>query len=247
MKKTPLEAFIQLNGVNNDKKTALLLTQVSQEIFAEIPAICKNEQPLTLGYEALKDKLEKHYNPKLNKQLQRFAFRDHTQGIRESIQDFTTALRKLARKCEFSATEINSQLKDQLRCSKITSEVWVIESASRRFARRDDSNSKNGGISRHEGCGARDAEDREYSTESENQASIGGYHWDTCYTIEAFWSSTLWKGTCQRARITEKTRNTRRKRKTLSPRRSRRTSREGTYLLLLRESQTHQTRVFVAK
>ncbi|XP_046595336.1 uncharacterized protein LOC124294411 [Neodiprion lecontei] len=109
-----LEAFSMLNNIAADKKAALLLTQVSQEVFAEIPAICETETPLSLTYEALKEKLESHYQPKPNQQLQRFSFRARKQGRNESIRDFVTALRSLALKCQFQTNEINSQLKDQL-------------------------------------------------------------------------------------------------------------------------------------
>ncbi|XP_046612657.1 uncharacterized protein K02A2.6-like [Neodiprion virginianus] len=50
-----LEAFSMLNNIAADKKAALLLTQVSQAVFAEIPAICETETPLSLTQ--LKDQL----------------------------------------------------------------------------------------------------------------------------------------------------------------------------------------------
>ncbi|XP_076299905.1 uncharacterized protein LOC143218559 [Lasioglossum baleicum] len=109
-----LEAFITLNDIAEEKKAALLLTQVSQEIFAQVPAICETDTPLSLKYEILKEKLENHYQPKPNQQLQRFTFRARKQGSNESIQDYMIALRTLVQKCQFKSTEVNSQLKDQL-------------------------------------------------------------------------------------------------------------------------------------
>ncbi|XP_046604994.1 uncharacterized protein K02A2.6-like [Neodiprion virginianus] len=75
---------------------------------------CETETPLSLTYKALKEKLESHYQPKPNQQLQRFSFRACKQGSNESIRDFMTALRSLALKCQFQTNETNSQLKDQL-------------------------------------------------------------------------------------------------------------------------------------
>ena len=58
-------------------------------------------------------RLEKHYVPQKNVTYERHKFRQRKQGSEESIDDFITALRTLARECKFGQLE-DEAIRDQL-------------------------------------------------------------------------------------------------------------------------------------
>ena len=60
--------------------------------------IKKDETDTTLA--AALTRLEKHYVPQKNVTYERHKFRQRKQGSEESIDDFITALRTLARECK---------------------------------------------------------------------------------------------------------------------------------------------------
>ncbi|XP_068994143.1 uncharacterized protein [Neodiprion pinetum] len=109
-----LEAFIILNDVTEVKKSVLLITRFTAEVYGELKAAVTPAKPLTMPYETLKTKLEELYAPKENIHLARLTFRERRQKEDESIDEFVKALQMLVQKCNFSAVELKNQLKDQL-------------------------------------------------------------------------------------------------------------------------------------
>ena len=109
-----LEAFILLNDIEDRKKGALLLTRLSSKVFAELQAAFAPEVLKDKTYEQLTEKLSEIYDPENNTCLRRFTFRQRKQKQSESLQEYILALRALARKCKFSSTEADEQIKDQL-------------------------------------------------------------------------------------------------------------------------------------
>lgn len=108
-----MDAFITLNDIDDTKKTALLLTQISTEVFEELQAI-SDEEIKSLNITQLKKKLSELYTPKKNTQLHRQQFKTRKQKPEETIREYYVALQTLAKKCNFEKAEIKGQLRDQL-------------------------------------------------------------------------------------------------------------------------------------
>lgn len=109
-----LEAFMILNDVVDAKKTPLLLTKLSTQVFEELQVACEGTPPITLSYDNLITKLKNIYARKENVYLRRYALRERVQKPGENIRDFVTALQILAHECEFVPSELKKQLKDQV-------------------------------------------------------------------------------------------------------------------------------------
>lgn len=109
-----LDAFVLLNDVTEEKKSALLITRLSPAVFEELQAVCEPTEPISMSYSQLKAKLTNLYEPKTNEHLQRYSFRERKQKDSETVKDYFVALQGLAQRCKFSAVELKGQLKDQL-------------------------------------------------------------------------------------------------------------------------------------
>lgn len=109
-----LEAYALLNDVDNTKKSKLLLTFLSTEVYDELKSDYEPALVTTLSWDEIKSKLKKLYDPDKGEYSARVIFRDRKQKQHESIEEYILALRRLSIKCKFSATELKTQLKDQL-------------------------------------------------------------------------------------------------------------------------------------
>lgn len=92
-----LDAYVKLNDIGEDKAAMLLITRLSPKVFEELQAVCEPEDPLTVKYTELKEKLAGVYAPKENDHLVRFSFRERKQAENESIKEFFLALQTLAK------------------------------------------------------------------------------------------------------------------------------------------------------
>ncbi|KAJ1193600.1 hypothetical protein NDU88_002896 [Pleurodeles waltl] len=128
--------YIRVCGSNlsADRKTSILqhcLGAEGQEILENLPVIDSpdgaegdtnlNEFELTLL------RLDRHYLPKVSIILQRYYFGKCKQSETETVEDFVTALRKLAAQCEVGDT-LEERIRDQfmLECKsdKIREALW---------------------------------------------------------------------------------------------------------------------------
>ena len=100
--------LVALNITEDKQKRALLLYQAgqaTQEIFETL-------QDTGDTYEAAKTKLDSYFAPKKNVDYKIFQFRQAAQKPGETVDQFSTRLRKLAATCEFydSEKEIKSAI-----------------------------------------------------------------------------------------------------------------------------------------
>ncbi|KAJ1105850.1 hypothetical protein NDU88_003254 [Pleurodeles waltl] len=96
------------------------------EVFETLPEP-EDEGAELNEFELCIKKLDLHYLPKISTILERYHFGMREQGQNESIEEYVTALRKLAATCKFGVT-LEERIRDQfmLKCSsdKIRQELW---------------------------------------------------------------------------------------------------------------------------
>ncbi|GFN94667.1 Pol polyprotein [Plakobranchus ocellatus] len=115
--------FVAYDIATEARKKALLLTYAGPDLNDVVEALLDSELQ-AIGDESPFDKLvsalNQHFNPKVNKEIQRYQFRRMSQTT-ELNDDFYTALRHLASSCEFTNPdeEIKSQIIAGCRSSKV--------------------------------------------------------------------------------------------------------------------------------
>ncbi|KAJ1108132.1 hypothetical protein NDU88_005514 [Pleurodeles waltl] len=103
-----------------------------QEIFETLPEPDDDCTELN-KFELCLKKLDLHYLPKISTILERYHFGMRKQKPGESIEEYLTALRKLAATCKFGMT-LEERIRDQfmLKCSsdKVRQELWSKDDPS---------------------------------------------------------------------------------------------------------------------
>lgn len=110
--------FVGLNLKDEKRMRALLLHYVGDVVF-DIYEAEKGDSPET--YKATKEVLTAYFAPKRNVQMEIFNFRTCTQKANQSLDEFVTELRQLAKNCEFVNTdaEILSQVIQHCKSSRL--------------------------------------------------------------------------------------------------------------------------------
>lgn len=105
-----LENLLDGMNIDNDKrKRALLLHYAGERVYDIYDAEKKNTEAT---FEATKKVLDDYFSPKVNEQMEIYKFRQYKQKDDQTLDEFVTELRKLAKYCKFADTdkEILSQL-----------------------------------------------------------------------------------------------------------------------------------------
>ncbi|KAJ1215892.1 hypothetical protein NDU88_003499 [Pleurodeles waltl] len=123
------------SNLSSERKTSVLqhcLGAEGQEILETLPAITTSDG--AEGDNSLNEfdstllRLDKHFLPKVSIILQRYYFGKRKQTDDESIEDFVTALRKLASSCNFGEN-LEERIRDQFmlecKCDKVREALWV--------------------------------------------------------------------------------------------------------------------------
>ncbi|KAJ1103060.1 hypothetical protein NDU88_000488 [Pleurodeles waltl] len=101
------EDFTNLSG---ERKQALLLHCLGgegQEVLENLPPLSQADQRGLNEYEICARQLDLHYLPKISTIMERYHFGLREQGKEESVEEYITALRKLASSCKFGVTELD--------------------------------------------------------------------------------------------------------------------------------------------
>ncbi|RMZ94547.1 hypothetical protein BpHYR1_030181, partial [Brachionus plicatilis] len=132
-----------INVVEEDRRKAALLHHAGVEVMRIYETMEKNiaikrkteidgvereiEDEVIDDYEAMKKKLQNHFNPRKNTYYERLTFRQARQEEGEAIASFATRLRNLAKYCGFHdiETEIISQIVEGSNNKDIISRVLV--------------------------------------------------------------------------------------------------------------------------
>ena len=109
--KESFQYFITGSGITLDaQKKAILLHQAGMEVQRIF-------RTLTVAGDAYDDAvkaLDEHFMPKKNVAYERHVFRQASQGSSESMDAYITRLRNLIKSCEYPATEVDANLRDQI-------------------------------------------------------------------------------------------------------------------------------------
>ena len=110
--------FVGLKIDNEDRKRALLLHYAGETVY-DIYDAEKGETEAT--YAATKQVLKTYFEPKKNTQMEVYKFRSYKQNEGQSLDEFVTELRKLAKTCEFQNvdSEILSQVIQNCRSNRL--------------------------------------------------------------------------------------------------------------------------------
>lgn len=110
--------FIGLDIDDVDRKRALLLHYAGERVY-DIYDAEKKETAAT--YDATKKVLKDYFDPKRNIQMEIYKFRSYKQLDGQSLDEFVTELRKLAKNCQFANTdnEILTQVIQNCRSNRL--------------------------------------------------------------------------------------------------------------------------------
>ncbi|XP_064470140.1 uncharacterized protein LOC135384888 [Ornithodoros turicata] len=85
-----------------EKKRAVLLTMCGESTYETLKALVAPQLPSEVSYSDIVRCLAEHFDPKPSELLSRFKFHQRNQAPTETIADYVTALRAIARDCGFS-------------------------------------------------------------------------------------------------------------------------------------------------
>ncbi|KAJ1181402.1 hypothetical protein NDU88_006609 [Pleurodeles waltl] len=131
--KNIFENYARVCGTNlsGERKQALLLHCLGgegQEVLENLPPLSQADQRGLNEYEICARQLDLHYLPKISTIMERYHFGLREQGKEESVEEYITALRKLASSCKFGAlVEERIRVQFVLRCcsDKVREELWL--------------------------------------------------------------------------------------------------------------------------
>ncbi|KAJ1094290.1 hypothetical protein NDU88_007368 [Pleurodeles waltl] len=127
------ENYARVCGTNlsGERKQALLLHCLGgegQEVLENLPPLSQADQRGLNEYEICARQLDLHYLPKISTIMERYHFGLREHGEEESVEEYITALRKLASSCKFGAL-LEERIRAQfvLRCcsDKVREELWL--------------------------------------------------------------------------------------------------------------------------
>lgn len=107
--------FVAYNIGDANRKLAILLTSLSQEVYEILMDLCFPDQPETKSYKEINEILKGHYTPSVAVYAERRKFYDAQQNEHESVSDYVARLRGLTRHCKFGAT-FNDVVRDKFVC-----------------------------------------------------------------------------------------------------------------------------------
>ena len=118
--------FVGYNITDDARKRALMLTYAGEDlndIFATLSTKLVTPQPGTdeTVFSKAVEALDVYFNPKQNKEFQRYVFRHTNQERFESVEKFSMRLMQLAVTCNF--TETISEIKSQLIAGSINDKI----------------------------------------------------------------------------------------------------------------------------
>ncbi|KAK3092457.1 hypothetical protein FSP39_003031 [Pinctada imbricata] len=102
--------FVGMKISDNKRRRALLLHYAGEEVYDIFDTLTDtgNDE----NYDQAKECLKQYFEPKVNKEYERYVFRQSQQNSDETVDQYHTRLRQLANKCEFNDNE--SEIKSQI-------------------------------------------------------------------------------------------------------------------------------------
>lgn len=125
--------LIASNVKDNARKRALLLYQAGPEVHEIFKTLTDTGDDK--DYEAAVNALTRHFEPDKNRIYQTYMFRQATQQENETIDEFHTRLRQLAKHCDF--TDVEFEIKMQIVCNGTSSRLRKKALKERDYSLKD--------------------------------------------------------------------------------------------------------------
>ncbi|XP_072014962.1 uncharacterized protein [Amphiura filiformis] len=109
------QQFLIVNGVENNKKVAALISLVGPTVYKLLRSLTAPTDPATKTFDELVKLLTDHLAPAPLRIAERFKFYKRDQQPTESIREYVAELRRLSTTCEFGDF-LNQALRDRVVC-----------------------------------------------------------------------------------------------------------------------------------
>lgn len=117
-----LEQFFEINDVATEKKKALLLTTIGEDIYKTLRDVCHPMLPKHRTFDELIELLNKQFCIKTSIYRERVKFYNAKQMARESISQWFARLKKLSVDCKFG-DQFDAVLLDRFICGLRSSAI----------------------------------------------------------------------------------------------------------------------------
>lgn len=107
--------FVAYNITDDNRKRAILLTSLSQEVYTRLMDLCFPDLPETKSFKEIGEILKETYKPVVTVYIERRKFYEAEQNEGESVANFLARLRGLTRHCKFG-NSFNDVLRDKFVC-----------------------------------------------------------------------------------------------------------------------------------
>lgn len=110
-----LEMYFKVNDVKPTLWVPTLIAVMGDEAYELLSNLVSPKKPADLGYAEVVEVLRNHLQPKPSELAERYRFRQRRQLSEESVSQYVTELKKLAKNCNFGAG-LEENLRDQFVC-----------------------------------------------------------------------------------------------------------------------------------
>lgn len=110
-----LEMFFKANDVPVEKYLPTLIAVMGAEAYELLSNLISPKKPSEVTYKEVNESMQRHLEPKPSFMAERYKFRQRRQGEGESVSQYVTELKKLAKYCDFNSV-LEDNLRDQFIC-----------------------------------------------------------------------------------------------------------------------------------
>lgn len=107
--------FVAYNIEDANRKRAILLTSLSEDVYGTLIDLCFPDLPDTKSFKEINETLKEHFQPAVCVYAERKKFYDAQQNENESVADYVARLKGLSRYCKFG-NSFNDVLRDKFVC-----------------------------------------------------------------------------------------------------------------------------------
>ncbi|KAG4073318.1 hypothetical protein HA402_002663 [Bradysia odoriphaga] len=107
--------FVAYSIEESNRKRAILLTSLSQDVYELLMDLCFPEPPEAKSYKEIHEILKEHFKPSVSVYSERRKFYEAQQKNSESVADYVARLKGLTRHCKFGSS-FNDIVRDKFVC-----------------------------------------------------------------------------------------------------------------------------------
>lgn len=114
-----IEMYFLANKIEDNVKLPTLIAVMGEEAYQLLSTLASPHKPAALTYEVAVSLMKNHLQPKPSILAERYLFRQRRQADGETVADYVTELKRLAKTCDFGST-LEENLRDQIVCGIIS-------------------------------------------------------------------------------------------------------------------------------